>query len=95
MARRQKRRRPIIGGATLGALIAFLFFVLELGVTFAILPWTVLGAAVGGGMLGTTVRDAAGDAGLAGILEAFLSALGQVFGAIFGFFGDLFSGFST
>ncbi|WP_323762365.1 hypothetical protein [Maricaulis sp.] len=90
-----RRRRPIVGGALLGALIALALFVMNIGVSLAVLPWVVVGAAVGGGALGGGVKIAAGDNALAALFEPGLSAIGEFLAAGLGFVGDLFSGSGT
>jgi len=89
MARRQKRR-PVFGGAVLGAAIALLLLALNVGPTTLMFPWGVLGAAIGGGALGNTVRNSAGDVSIQAILEHLLSGVGDFFAPFFELVGDFF-----
>ncbi|MEC9249922.1 MAG: hypothetical protein VX501_04685 [Pseudomonadota bacterium] len=94
MARRQKRR-PVFGGAVLGAAIALLLLVLNVGPTTLMFPWGVLGAAIGGGALGNTVRNSAGDASIQALFEHLFAGIGQFIAPLFELIGGLLDGFST
>ena len=94
MARRDKRR-PVFGGAVLGAAIALLLLALKVGPTTLMFPWGVLGAAIGGGVLGTTVRDSTGDASIQALLEHIFAGIGEFFAPLFELLGGLLDGFST
>ena len=94
MARRDKRR-PVFGGAVLGAAIALLLLALNVGPTTLMFPWGVLGAAIGGGVLGKAVRNTAGDASIQALLEHLFTGIGQFFAPLFELLGGLLDGFST
>ncbi|MDF1768964.1 MULTISPECIES: hypothetical protein [Maricaulis] len=94
MARNQnnKRRRPALGGAVFGGLIVLALLALGVGVTVTGLPWIILGAAIGGGVLGDRLRNASADATIPRLIESLFSSVGGLFSGAIDFFGDVFNG---
>lgn len=88
----QRRRRPLLGGAILGAVIAIALYAFGAGLTVTVLPWATLGAAIGGGVLGDRLRDASADATIPRLVESLFSSIGGLFSGAIDFVGDTFNG---